>query len=248
MIAIKKSPRRYVPATKMTLLMIATGACALVVGWNVSLLTSIRNRIVVPIQQYRAKSHVTPAVQNTNTFIPPTPSTTEPTSGPVAIVKRVIEDPAQPESSEPWGVAKKVDDVTYSIKVGYDPAMATPDEVFQALNAYRATKGSQALAWSPTLASYAQGRAVYFDSIKGTDKHAGFNSFLNDQGGFAQLHFNRLGENSFYGGPLSGTHVIEWVFSQSPGHNSNQLDTGWTHVGIGTSQTAINVNFGSEEF
>ncbi len=169
----------------------------------------------------------------------------QPTSGP-SIARKSATASTTPD--EPWGVAHKVDDVTYSIKVGYDASMATPEEVFQALNAYRATKGSQALAWNDRLASYAQQRATYFDTIKGTDKHAGFNTYLNEQDGFNQLRFNRVGENSFYGGPLSGTHVIEWVFSQSPGHNANQLDTGWTHVGIGTSPTAINVNFGSGEF
>ena len=154
----------------------------------------------------------------------------------------------EPDDALPWGVAQKVDDVTYSIKVGYDENMATPSEVLDALNQYRSTKGVSSLVWDDSLAQYAQGRANTFESIGGTDKHAGFNNFLENEDGFNQLRYNRVGENSFYGGPLTGTHLIEWVFTQSPGHDSNQLDSGWTHVGIGVSASSVNLIFASGKF
>jgi uncharacterized protein YkwD len=50
-----------------------------------------------------------------------------------------------------------------------------------------------------------------------------------------------------YGGPLNGTHLIEWVFSQSPGHDANQLDNGWSHVGVGVTDTSVNLVFGGEK-
>ncbi len=170
------------------------------------------------------------------------------------VVETVITEPTQslPNTAlpnqgndKPWGVAEKVDDVTYTIKVGYDDSMASPQEILGALNQYRAVHGVSALAWDDKLGNYAQSRANHFNSIGGTDKHAGFDSYLESQSGFTELGFNRLGENSFFGGPLSGTHLIEWVFSQSPGHNANQLDSGWTHVGIGVTQDSVNLNFGS---
>jgi uncharacterized protein YkwD len=38
--------------------------------------------------------------------------------------------------------------------------------------------------------------------------------------------------------------LIEWVFAKSPEHNANQLDSGWTHVGIGVSGYGVNLIFG----
>jgi len=153
----------------------------------------------------------------------------------------------KPTDSEPWGVAQKVDDVTYTIKVGADESMATPQEVLQALNNYRTVNGKSSLTWDDKLASYAQSRANHFSSIAGTDKHAGFDTFLNNENGFASLGFRRVGENSYYGGKLNGVHMIEWVFAKSPGHNANQLDSQWTHVGIGVTDTSANLNFGGEQ-
>lgn len=155
---------------------------------------------------------------------------------------------AEKDDRLPWGVAQKVDDVTYTIRVGYDEQMTTPQELLEALNNYRAVHSQGSLAWDDRLAAYAQSRASYFNDIQGTDKHAGLNSFLEKEDGFAQLHFNRIGENSFYGGKLTGTHLIEWVFAQSPGHNANQLDPVWTHVGIGVTESSVNLNFGSSKF
>lgn len=153
----------------------------------------------------------------------------------------------EPTDSQPWGVAQKVDDLTYTIKVGEDEKMATPQEVLEALNNYRNVNGKSSLAWDDTLGSYAQSRATHFSSISGTDKHAGFDNHLNNENGFETLGFRRLGENSYFGGKLNGVHMIEWVFAKSPGHNANQLDSQWTHVGIGVTRNAANLNFGGEK-
>ena len=142
-----------------------------------------------------------------------------------------------------WGVAKQIGKHTYTIKVNYDGSMASPQEILSALNAYRQTQGKGTLNWDQRLADYANSRAQTFKSMGTTDAHAGFENFLNNEDGFSKMGFNRLGENSYFGGGLTGTHLIEWVFSQSPGHNANQLDS-WSHVGIGTTDTSVNLNFG----
>ena len=125
--------------------------------------------------------------------------------------------------------------------------MATPQEVFSALNSYRSVNGASQLSWDDALAGYASGRAQYFASISSTDKHVGFNNFLENENGFDQLGFRRVGENSYYGGKLTGVHLIEWVFAKSPGHNANQLDNTWTHVGIGVTNSSADLIFASEK-
>ncbi len=158
-----------------------------------------------------------------------------------------IKPNAQPTISEVWGVAKKVDDMTYTIKVGEDERMATPQEILDALNQYRRVNGKSALTWDDKLAGYAQTRAQHFSTIAGTDKHAGFDDYLNNHNGFEALGYRRVGENSYFGGKLNGVHMIEWVFAKSPGHDANQLDDGWTYVGIGVTNNAANLNFGGDK-
>lgn len=150
-------------------------------------------------------------------------------------------------TQEEWGVAKEISEGTYTIRVGSDAAMGNPQEVLSALNAYRNTSGRSTLSWDDKLASYAQSRADHMNSIQTTDKHEGFNRFLEQEDGFNKLGFYRLGENSYYGGPLNGTHVIEWVFAKSPGHDANQKDPDWTHVGIGVTNSTINLIFGGSK-
>jgi len=154
---------------------------------------------------------------------------------------------AKTPPQEEWGVAREISEGTYTIRIGSDAAMGNPQEVFAALNAYRNTSGRSSLSWDDGLASYAQGRADHMNSIKTTDGHEGFNRFLEQEDGFNKLGFYRLGENSYYGGPLNGTHVIEWVFAKSPGHDANQKDAGWTHVGIGVTDSTVNLIFGGSK-
>lgn len=155
--------------------------------------------------------------------------------------------PRQNSDTDEWGVAKQIGEHTYTIRVGNDDRMGTREEILQALNNYRAVNGAGSLAFDDRLNNYAQGRAEHFVTIESTDAHAGFNDYLENQNGFEALHFARLGENSYYGGPLYGVHLIEWVFAKSPGHNANQIDPGWTHVGIGVTGTSSNLIFGADQ-
>lgn len=168
------------------------------------------------------------------------------TPTPTQVVKK--RTPSSPtKESEEWGIAREIEEGTYTIRVGNDNAMGTPQEVLAALNAYRNTNGRSSLTWDDTLGRYAQSRAEYMESIQTTDKHAGFNSYLENDDGFNKLGFYQLGENSYYGGPLNGTHVIEWVFAKSPGHDANQKSTDWTHVGIGSTNSTVNLIFGGSK-
>lgn len=152
------------------------------------------------------------------------------------------------DNQEQWGVAKKIGEHTYTIKVGEDARMATSQEVVDALNAYRHAKGVGDLVVDSKLTEYAQSRADFFKSSGTTDAHAGFSHYLDNEDGFTKLGFSRLGENSYYGGPLFGVHLIEWVFGASPEHNANQLDAGWQFVGVGINGTAANLIFGGGKF
>lgn len=154
--------------------------------------------------------------------------------------------PVQDGQTE-WGVAQKIGEHTYTIRVGQDDRMATAEEIVTALNNYRQVNGRGTLSWDDKLGAYANTRADLFKSRGSTDAHAGFNDYLDNHDGFSQLGFSRLGENSYFGGPLYGVHLIEWVFAKSPDHNANQLDAGWTHVGIGVNNTAVDIVFGGRK-
>lgn len=171
----------------------------------------------------------------------PIPVTLIPTS---ATYPTVIKKPAASDDGQPWGVAKKIGEHTYTIKLGKDDRMGNPNEIYEALNNYRNQLNKGYLAWDEKLANLAQKRADHFKSIKNTDEHAGLNDYLDNQNGFIELGFNQIGENSYFGTPLYGVHLIEWLFASSAEHNSNQLDHVWSHVGIGANDTAVNIIFG----
>lgn len=163
-----------------------------------------------------------------------------------SIVVKKYRKPA-PTDSTPWGMAQKIGEHTYTIKLGQDAQMGTPQEILEALNIYRQTKGKGTLEWNDTLAHYAQERANTFKTIKSTDAHKGLNDYLDNQDGFVKLGFNRIGENSYYGGPLLGVHVIEWLFASSVEHNANQLDSDWSYAGVGVTNTSVNIIFGGSK-
>jgi uncharacterized protein YkwD len=147
--------------------------------------------------------------------------------------------------SPEWGKAYRVEgtDYTWTIRVGEDPQMATAREIFDALNAYRETKGVHKLAWDDTLAAYALERAMDYDRNQSTDDHRGFKDFLENENGFERLGFRALGENGAWGFKLNGTHIIEWVFAGDPDHDANQLASKWTDVGVGVSGRGVNLIF-----
>lgn len=153
--------------------------------------------------------------------------------------------PTPTSDNEPWGVAKQIDEVTWTMKVGDDEVMATAKEIWEALNIYRQRYGSQVLNWDTKLGDYAQSRAKYLNSIKSVDKHEGFNNFVEKEDGFNKLGFTALGENISFGYRLNGVHIIEWMYAGDKPHNDNQLDTRWNYVGIGVDGLATCVIFGT---
>jgi uncharacterized protein YkwD len=168
--------------------------------------------------------------------VAPSPTVVIPTKKPTAIPTI---------DNEPWGVAKQVNEVTWTMKVGEDEKMATAKEIFDALNEYRKVNGSQVLTWDEKLGNYAQSRAKYLNSIKNVDKHEGFNKFVEEDGGFEKLGFTMLGENISYGYKLNGVHTIEWMYAGDKPHNDNQLDNRWNFVGIGVDGLATCLIFGT---
>jgi len=111
--------------------------------------------------------------------------------------------------------------------------MATPREVFDALNDYRARMGSNRLEWDDRLAGYGTTRAKHFESIKGLDSHKGFNEYVQSYENRQKLGYDWLGENSSYGYRVNGVHLIEWVYAGDKPHDDNQRSTNWTRVGVG---------------
>lgn len=153
-----------------------------------------------------------------------------------------IVTPKDPDST-PWGVIQKVGDHTYRIRVQNDPVMGTPEEILSALNTLRSRHNAQPLKTDPRLCDYAKSRAQHQNQLGQTDGHAGFIDFLENQDGFKKLGFARVGENSSYGYILSGVHLIEFVYMQSPEHNANQLDPAWDHACAGVAGLTTNLLF-----
>lgn len=150
-------------------------------------------------------------------------------------------------SGQVWGVATQVDQDTWTMQVGQDAVMGTPQDVLAALNTYRQKHGSGVLVWDQTLGDYAQTRAVFFANQGKLDAHAGFTDFLNNQDGFKKLGYNSLGENSSIGYTLTGVHLIEWVYAGDKPHNDNQLSNKWSAVGIGITDSATDLVFGGSK-
>ncbi len=148
-----------------------------------------------------------------------------------------------PDTDKPWGQAWRQDDGSYTLKIQEDPVMSTPRELADAINRYRETKGVGRLEWSDTLSAYAQSRAEYM-ALNGSDHHAGFNNFVQNEDGYTKLGFNCLGENMSEGFRLSGTHLVEWMYAQSPGHDANQLNPIYNRIGVGISETTSVLIFG----
>jgi uncharacterized protein YkwD len=157
--------------------------------------------------------------------------------------------PADPWAGDPdlaeanWGEAVKVSDTGYRMKVGFDDRMGTADETFQALNTYRYTKGKSNLTWDDRLATYARQRAAEI-CANGSDGHAGFDRYVNEEEGYKTLGFYKLGENMSTYMRLTGVHLIEWMYAASPSHDANQLGD-WSHVGVGIADDCSVLIFGN---
>lgn len=146
-----------------------------------------------------------------------------------------------------WGVAKQIDENTWTMKVGEDARMSTTQELFEALNNYRQRHGVGRLSLDANLSKFAQDRAQTFSKLGKLDGHAGFLDYVKDENNIKKLGFWGVGENSSSGYQMLGVHLIEWIYAADKPHNDNQLDPSWTHVGIGISETATDLIFGKSK-
>lgn len=176
---------------------------------------------------------------------PPVTTSPKPTGHIFRTPTRMAQDPNLPQE---WGVAKQVGEHTWTMRVGQDEKMGSPQEIMGALNDYRRRFGAAILMWDEKLANFAQSRADYFDTSQGLDSHKGFGEFLEKEDGFNKLGFNAVGENSSYGYVMTGTHLIEWIFAGDEPHNKNQLNKDWAYVGIGIKNEAVDIIFGTGKF
>lgn len=160
-----------------------------------------------------------------------------------SVARRKATSQQIPDTAE-WGVAKQVDEVTWTMKVGQDDRIGTPQEIFDALNLYREREGKSRLTWDNNLADFAGTRAAQLNAIKYTDKHAGFLEYTKDVENLRRLGFWGVGENCNYGQRLLGVHLIEWIYAGDEPHDKNQLDPTWTHVGVGVSGLGVSIIFG----
>lgn len=158
-----------------------------------------------------------------------------------------IPTPVDPFANDPdlkdaqWGQAVKVSETGYRMKVAFDDRMTTPQEAFQALNSYRSTKKRSLLLWDDRLAKYALERATYICQ-NGSDGHAGFSNYVQDQEGYKTLGFYSLGENMSVKMRFTATHLIEWMYAGDEAHDNNQLGD-WSHVGIGIYEDCSSLIF-----
>lgn len=214
-------------------------------GWMWTNKTKVReiiNPIKFKTENILDKEEVKEEISNQVVLAPEVKITIVPTKVPTQKKKPTV---VPTVDNEPWGVAKQVDEVTWTMKVGEDEKMATAQEVFEALNEYRRRYGSQTLTWDTKLGEYAQTRAKYLNNIKSVDKHEGFNNFVENEDGFNKLGFTMLGENISYGYKLNGVHIIEWMYAGDKPHNDNQLDNRWNFAGVGVEGLATCLIFGT---
>ncbi len=148
-------------------------------------------------------------------------------------------------SNDSWGKAKQISEHTWTMNVGQDEQMASPREVFDALNKYRQVKGKSTLNWDQALADYSQGRAEKFNNDKKLDEHAGFSAYFTEDK-MKEMGLRGVGENSSIGYILGGTHLIEWIFAGDAPHDNNQLNSSWNVVGVGISGSSVNLIFATK--
>lgn len=155
----------------------------------------------------------------------------------LALSPTKIPTPSDPFANDPdlkdaaWGEAVQVSETGYRLKIAFDDRMTTPNEAFEALNHYRLTKNKSLLLWDDNLAKYAAERATYICK-NGSDGHAGFSEYVENQEGYKTLGFYSLGENMSTHMRFTATHLIEWMYAADAPHDNNQLGD-WSHVGVG---------------
>ncbi len=184
-----------------------------------------------------------------NRPIIPTPTPQSLKSQRIILVTPAPTASSLPQPNEPgeWGIAKQISEHTWTMKIQMDSTMATPREIFDALNEYRYKKRREKLQWDDRLAEYAQSRAQFFTSNGKLDEHAGFSEYVRSIDNVKKLGFWSLGENSSFGYRMNGIHLIEWIYAGDPPHDNNQLMTEWTHVGVGVDGDQTNLIFGGNK-
>lgn len=197
---------------------------------------------------------LTPVVEvtiNATSTPTPLPPTNTPVPTPTTVAKKTptrtptVSEPLP--TNDPKYTAQKIGDTTWRVEnVTNDSAMASAQDVVNALNSYRGEHGKANLTVDTALSSLAQERANLFATNGSLDSHVGFRSYM-DNGGFDKSGFNSLGENSaMLSGPMNGDKIVRQIFGADSAHDGNQLDN-WTHIGVGVNGNAINVNFGKNK-
>ncbi len=136
--------------------------------------------------------------------------------------------------------------ITASVKNSSSPEESNSVSILSALNSYRSKKGVGALSFDSKLVDFANSRAAHFASIGNMDNHAGFREMLSNDG-FSKMGFWKLAENSSRGFRGSASELIESFYGKSPGHDANQLNPEYTHVGIGVSGLYTDLVFGGKK-
>ena len=106
-----------------------------------------------------------------------------------------------------------------------DERMATADELFIAINQYRASHSLPQLQKHQTLCNIAQTRANQFLELGKLDNHEGFKPLAE-----SQKDFDNMSE-IIQGGvqPNLAVHVVEWGWGRSlTGHREAMLEPKWS--------------------
>lgn len=122
----------------------------------------------------------------------------------------------------------------------------TTQSILKALNDYRNKNSIGILQIDDKLQTYAQSRADYLKNIGKLDNHARHQQFMND-GGFEKLGFSAIAENQGWNYRGDSKGLVESFYGKSPGHNKNQLNPEYTHVGIGINGPFTNLVFGGRK-
>ena len=149
------------------------------------------------------------------------------TSAIQADVSGNIAKKSTPIPTPDWSV-RKVDEHMTEFSVPISEAMSTPQELFNAVNSYRASHSLRTLTSNSTICNIAQKRAEEQVAYGGLDNHAGFAKY-----GDSQNEFTHLGEVLYGGQPLSGVHIVEFGWDRSlTGHREALQNPDW-QIGCG---------------
>lgn len=205
---------------------------AFVQSSTVNLAQTKNDELLIPREEYKQRYNVSPApllvpLPTVKPQVTPTPiliPTPQPT-------KVITPKPSPP----PLATIQTIVPVDGNLN---------PQSLFNTINNYRIKKGLPTLAWDQTLANYAQGRASSYQQAGSMDHHAGFRQLTSNSNGFHQLGFRKLGENSSSGFSGNPIELVESLYANSPQHQENQINSGWSHMGTGVSGGFTNIVFG----